>query len=121
MKSIFAAAICATMASTTPASADLPTGQLMAYYEQGGEVRRLSLLIVGGLSDGFLWSNVQLEMGRGEQKLFCLPDDVALGSGQVYDLVRRFVGKKPHYAGLPLGLSVLDALTDAFPCGEISR
>jgi hypothetical protein len=70
---------------------------------------------LGAEEDAFEWANTYQVM-TGQRRLFCPPLKLALTDGQTTDILSRFVEANPKDANVPVGLVLLYALQDAFPC-----
>jgi hypothetical protein len=64
---------------------------------------------VVGIKSGFEWANVWV-------RLYCQPVRMALTADQAVSITEQFLeGHKPQKGG-PLGMVMLNALVDLFPC-----
>jgi hypothetical protein len=73
------------------------------------------------METGFGWANAVLSDGGGKP-LYCVPPKVVLTGEQLIDILRRYIEEvktRPHAIGSQLlGLVLLQALRDAFPCAQ---
>jgi hypothetical protein len=70
---------------------------------------------LSGLEQGYSWANTELKYRR-QPPLYCPPQKVALTFTQVRDILSRYIESNQRAANDPLGLALLSALVDAFPC-----
>jgi hypothetical protein len=65
--------------------------------------------------EGMSWYQTVLASRTGV-KLYCAPEQTALQSNQLIDIVRRYVAQNPSYESSPFGMVLMIALQEAFPC-----
>lgn len=100
---------------TTSTYAEIP-------LKQYGEVKHSDWFktYLYGVGVGYEWANVQYEIRRHIQPLFCEPDGVGLNAESYAQILDKYLSRhEEKYTGtpnLPLELTLLDALEDAFPC-----
>ena len=58
------------------------------------------------------------DIRRGQQPLFCLPDNLALTVGQAEDIMMRQAQKMTDPDQLPIGRLLVEGLKDTFPCDK---
>ena len=92
--------------------------EFFEFYDQGDLVTQdkygFALL---NLYDGLSQANVALRF-RGDAHLYCPPGNLALTESQLVDILRRYRAEHPEEAGFSLGLILLEAIIDVFPCSE---
>ncbi len=67
--------------------------------------------------EGIKWA--QIVYKEEVSAIYCLPPNIGLTEGKIYDIVRRFVYANEKYSKLPaetLGFVVIGAISEAFPC-----
>jgi len=73
----------------------------------------------GGMMAGFEAANAAL-LSKGQQPLFCPPENLTLTGDILQDLMRTFGNQHPeirkHASGSGMVVSALLALEDTFPC-----
>jgi hypothetical protein len=75
---------------------------------------------IQGTVNGLAWANGVLAQ-NGAPPLYCQPSKMALTGEQVLDILNRYLDerlaeKSKKWEGIPLGLGVLFALQEVFPC-----
>lgn len=87
-------------------------------YDHESEDTRSTLeMYLLGLANGFGWANAALEDGK---KLYCKPDTTGLGDRQALDLLRRHVKANARLKDEQVGMVLLAALREKFPCDKRS-
>ena len=99
-------------ASTSHAAPEGTTKEFIDLSKSGDQYTRL---LLRALVDGIEWANTEVTSRTGKS-LFCEPDHLALVPDQVLDMLSRFATRHPNYNDARLGLTMLRALEDAFPC-----
>src|SRR5215813_1761033 len=74
-------------------------------------------LYLDGVREGIIELNVVLEEKR-QQRLFCLPEKLALTVEQAEDIMMRQAEKITDPDQLPIGLILAQGLQETFPCDE---
>jgi len=70
---------------------------------------------IGFTGLGIFWANEEMKH-KGGSGLYCLPDELALQPEQYISILRNYV-KKYSFAGeMQMGLVLVQALKDVFPC-----
>ena len=59
------------------------------------------------------WYNTWVDS---KQRLYCEPPKLTLTVDQIFDIVERYIEKHSDAGSQPIGLVILIALKDAFPC-----
>jgi hypothetical protein len=67
------------------------------------------------IQDGLGWANAALN-DRHEEKLFCLPPNLAFADEQLVAILRDEVKAYPPLGKYPVGLVLLKGLERVFPC-----
>ncbi|MDR3396599.1 MAG: hypothetical protein P4M06_03470 [Pandoraea sp.] len=71
---------------------------------------------VAGLGQGMFWANVALE-AQGNKKLYCPPRALALNVNNYMSILDKEVTKPVTRDTDDIGVLLLQALIDTFPCG----
>jgi hypothetical protein len=66
-------------------------------------------------NNGFAWANADLKY-RKREPLYCPPGKLALTGEQLIDILRRKVRHDPAFGSEYVGLGLLFALQETFPC-----
>jgi hypothetical protein len=109
------AGLCALMFGA-PARAEADASTFLAGI-YGGDATML--MVLNGYANGISWANSVLAH-RGQPRLFCPPDDVAISPEQNAEMLRRYVRDNPRARTVPAGLAMFLALEASFPCGARS-
>jgi hypothetical protein len=72
-------------------------------------------LFINGIQQGMEWYNSYLQV-IGETPAYCPPQKVALTVDQIVDITERYLEEHGKSKQDPIGLMLLTALIDAFPC-----
>jgi hypothetical protein len=76
---------------------------------------------IDAIESSFGWANTMLSE-RKENRLYCVPPKLILTSEQLIDIVRRFLQEQQsggfNNQDAPMGLFLLLALQEAFPCTQ---
>ena len=73
---------------------------------------------VMGVFSGLQWANGELS-GKKRELLFCEPSRNSIGYEQIMDILSSFINVKyPSLASQPVGLGLLRALQEAYPCSQ---
>ncbi|WP_315742232.1 MULTISPECIES: hypothetical protein [unclassified Bradyrhizobium] len=94
------------------AAADPSARAAIERFERGGIADKYYLI---GIGAGLSWANATLFADH-KQRLFCVPEKVALAPEQEFDILKRYVQDNPLVADKSVGAVLLSALADAFPC-----
>jgi hypothetical protein len=84
---------------------------------------------ISGIEDGLAWANLEAKHRYG-QYLYCLPEEIGpryVGDpyvthvsepthDQKITMMRQYVAKYPIHENLTVGLALINALVEAFPC-----
>jgi hypothetical protein len=93
-------------------------GYLIELHDKNATFKKILIGRVDGMQDGISWANA-LNGKKGYPKFYCSPPKVILNGAQIFDIFRRYVEghekKMSERAGV-LGLYVIEALSEAFPC-----
>lgn len=104
------------MALASPARADNEWGTTEGFlkdYVAGDAVARV---YIHGVADGLNMYNAREALEGGHNQFFCPPDDTALASDQLVDIMQRFLDKSPKMKSQRVYGVLFFALRDAFPC-----
>jgi hypothetical protein len=72
-------------------------------------------LMVHSLGEGYGWANAALIL-RHQPPLFCAPPERVITYDQHVSMLTAFVARRPAHAHRPVGLVLLRALAETFPC-----
>ena len=86
------------------------------YIQRHAKEPKIVEVLVQHTYDGILWSEVY-HKDLGGRKLFCPPTKLALNGNQLLDIMRQFLEAHKSSAELPMGLVLVMAVKDTFPCG----
>lgn len=107
------------MALAAPVSAQAVTTQefLDLYHgtRPGTSDRSSVVLYLKGLHEGFTWMNGALD-ASGRDLVFCAPGNLALSNDQVFSILEGYVVNNAAFRDKPVGMSLMLAMQDAFPC-----
>lgn len=74
---------------------------------------------INGVGVGLGWANVHL-MARKQERLYCVPENLALEASNYLDIIERKMSNKEFVKMLrletPLELILLNGLEETFPC-----
>lgn len=98
--------------ATSSAVAEPTAKSFLDRIERGDTASRFFLM---GAGNGLQWSNVALDYQH-KPLLFCLPPKVALAAEQELDILKRYVHERPNTGDMSVGMVLMDAMIDAFPC-----
>ncbi len=106
-----------TMLIASPVYADLPLDFTLEQLENDKGEASATRMYLLGIYDGFSWANAALS-NRGQKKIFCQPEKLAITADQVISIYIRFAKKWKGDANLPAGIIMELALEEVFPCPE---
>jgi hypothetical protein len=66
--------------------------------------------------NGFSWANSMMHVGRHQTPLYCKPGKVELTSGQLVEILRRYLEENKDLGSRPMALVLMMALQKDFPC-----
>ncbi len=101
----------------SPAFADMTARQIIHAYETKDAMWSVE---IGLIENGFSWANIDLDH-KGVKLLYCSGhtfDGGTLESGalKMISVVQQYLKVHPENIDLPIGLVLLVALEDAYPC-----
>ncbi|WP_175683849.1 hypothetical protein [Burkholderia cenocepacia] len=70
---------------------------------------------IGGIGTGIEWANTALSV-RGQQPLFCPPQKLATNAANNVSMLESFISAHQSKDDLPVGLILLQAYIETFPC-----
>jgi hypothetical protein len=106
---------------TTQALAEMNANDFIARYQAGNAAQRAELAQhLSDISLGMNWTNAFMFVNH-KFHLYCLPGSLVLTGDELADIVKRFVKKTPNDGIQPVGMIMLFALRDAFPCEPASK
>ena len=77
-------------------------------------------VFVSGLGEGYSLANAELKVKRKLPPLYCEPDKVKLNTDNYLEILDNYLSqpvvKAQTHPTLPVGVMLLKALQDAFPC-----
>ena len=84
----------------------------------GGNAAVAARYYLIGIEEGFEWSNVYIENNNTKKVfLYCQPRNLTLTDDQTIDIFNRFINENiSKYLNKPVGIVLLTALENAFPC-----
>jgi hypothetical protein len=109
-----AVVLAAGVVTARPASAEMPGNEMIALFRKGDQ-REAVEFYLRGLFAGYSWANTVL-WSEGKTPLFCEPEKIVLTVDQELDILARHIEHVPANGKVPVGLAMLHALRDAFPC-----
>jgi hypothetical protein len=109
--------VCALCLISTAARAEVDATKFLSTYDAlpPGEVKQQLAQYLDYIEDGMGWANSVLQ-SRNDQQLYCLPPSLTLTGDQLVNMVRRKVQQIPKLGEEPVGLVMLFALQEVFPC-----
>jgi hypothetical protein len=66
--------------------------------------------------NGFAWANSMMHVERHITPLYCKPATVELTSGQLVDILRRYLEENNDLGPKPMALALMMALQKDYPC-----
>jgi hypothetical protein len=99
------------LALSTPTHAELTAKQVVA-NEGSGQIRA----ITAGLEHGISWYNSLMEQAN--LQLYCQPRNLVFTVPYTLDILRRYLRHNSKAEDMPVGLAVILAFQNAFPCRE---
>ncbi|MCZ8193798.1 MAG: hypothetical protein ACK5WW_01355 [Brevundimonas sp.] len=104
-------------AAPAPAAAEQSADSFLAQFENGTEAERyIAKIQIQSIAAGLAWAIADMQ-DQGLPRLFCAPERMIITAEQHIDILRRFVdGELSIMKDLPLGLVLLFALKETFPC-----
>jgi hypothetical protein len=110
-----------TFVLTTQALAEMNANDFIARYQAGNAAQRAELAQhLSDISLGMNWTNAFMFVNH-KFHLYCLPGSLVLTGDELADIVKRFVEKTPNDGIQPVGMILLFALRDAYPCEPASK
>ncbi|WP_297799527.1 hypothetical protein [uncultured Brevundimonas sp.] len=103
-----------TLAAPLDAKAD-PDIQIYRESKIDEIKNELIRLYISGVENGFKWANASAELTHGV-KLYCAPPELALTEDQIVSILDRYIEKESPEDSDPLGMILMFALMDVFPC-----
>jgi hypothetical protein len=94
------------------AHADPSIRVVLSEYSKGNVA---AIAYLRGISAGLGWANALIAQS-GERPIYCQPDKLALTDEQRLDILNRFLAEYPRVAEQQVGVVLMAALKDAFPC-----
>jgi hypothetical protein len=93
----------------------MSVSSLLQYYDTSDVNKDDIKPILLDTNNGFAWANADLKY-RQREPLYCPPGKLALTGEQLIDTLRRKLRNDPAFGAEVLGLGLLMALQDTFPC-----
>lgn len=110
-----AVATCALLAAT-PLRAEISGENVQQLLSSKNESSRtLGMSVIYSTFNGLFWANVQLGNDN-NALLFCQPVKLAMSAEQSVVIFEQKMKENPKMAGYPLGMIMLIALKETFPC-----
>jgi hypothetical protein len=107
--------ICCLAMLPSISAAEPKTDKFMQNYQSATALSSVTKLYLKGMIDGMGWANIQLK--RDNQKpIYCPPPKLPLTENQAYEIIKAKASQRPHYKTTYVGLTLLHALKDVFPC-----
>jgi hypothetical protein len=106
--------LAAGVVTARPALAEMSGNEMIALFRKGDQ-REVVEFYLGGLTNGYSWANTAL-WSEGKTALFCSPERIVLAVDQELDILARHIERVPANGKVPVGLAMLRALREAFPC-----
>lgn len=101
---------------STPAAAEITANEAISLAESKSE---LAIATISSMANGMSWMNVELEFS-GKGPVYCQPDKLAITDDQYVIILKEHIMRNPRMANSSLGLALLNALKDTFPCKAAS-
>jgi hypothetical protein len=102
----------ALIATALPAYAEDTTKEFLKKYGNGEDLA--ARLYLKGIGAGISVYNAQKQLEGGAA--YCPPEKVGIVDTQYALIIRSFVAKYPETLDVPIDVTLLLALKDAFPC-----
>jgi hypothetical protein len=104
------------LALAASASAEHTVKSYREAKAKGGEDAGLAEVYLAGIAHGFSWVNISAK-DDSREPLFCAPEKMALQTANYEQILESFLKRRsPNLENAPLGMVLLFALKDAFPC-----
>ena len=103
--------------SATSAVAAAPAKAFIQNYDAAAPTERIRYeLILSDMYEGMGSLNDYLHSIRHEARVFCPPAELVVTGNQLISMVRQFLRHDPRPGNFPIGVVLLFAIKDVFPC-----
>ncbi len=101
------------------ASSEPTADEVLANIETGSQgLAMASSAYLQGVHVGYSWANIHLK-DTGQKEMFCEPPKFSMTNDQLVSILTDFLGDdEAKYGEFNVGLVLLFALQDVFPCPE---
>ena len=100
--------------SPAKAGSEVSTRDMLNSYDKGASI---AVAYLQGLRQGLEWANA-LNNTTHQRPLYCSPPKIALTLDQYVSVTKDYLRKRPELNEQPVGLTMLLAAEEAFPCRE---
>lgn len=112
MKTVFCAAALAAITIPVPVQAEPTAGDVLPMLLKKD---KSAVAVIMAYQNGMDWADTDVSY-RTEKNLYCVPPKLSLTSDMVITVLTEWVGTDKDKLDLPLGMALLLANEDKYPC-----